>query len=232
MVEARTKLNTSMHRLLFAAAFFVTCAGACLPRAQCERAAAAPRQIRPVFLEGYLLVLGERYDVYFTLETAWAEGESSNWMESYRVEGGPPGYNGIRPELERLRTWVPNLTYVFDPRNPKVVHIIDARLLKRKGYGLNGVVRNFAYEGNLRGLVDALRKRGTKVSNEGLMSIGDMRPHDFETTVHTSAQRMGVRDAITRFLPLKGRRRIVWSSTTKLAPRAVSRIDFYGPVKR
>jgi hypothetical protein len=219
------------YKLLIAAALIVTSAGAYLSHTQERNAATNPQQSRTIFLEGYLLELGEKYDLYFTLETAWAEGEFSNWMENHKVKE-PPKLDGIQRELERLSKSVPHFTYAFDPTNPKVVHISDARLAQQNDYGLNGVVKSIDYKGTLARLVTALGERGIKVSAGSLSLIGDTRPRDHDTEVHVAAQKINVRDAITHFIPLEGRRRIIWSSTTKLGTGEVSHIVFYGSVRK
>jgi hypothetical protein len=65
-----------------------------------------------------------------------------------------------------------------------------------------------------------------------LSMIGDTRPRDYEMQVHVAAQKINVRDAITHFIPLEGRRRIIWTSTTKLGTGEVSHIVFYGSVRK
>jgi hypothetical protein len=215
------------HRLLVAAALVITLGGVQLSYTQGRKATADPQQPRTLFLEGYLLQVGEKYDLYFTLETAWMDGEPSNWMESYKLKS-PPKLDGIQRDLERLRMTVPNFTYNFDQANPKVIHIVDARLLGREAYGLDSQVNNIDYKGPLPGLVTALGERGINVSTARLMSIGDMRPRDNSTEVHVTAQNITVRDAITHFTPLEGRRRIMWDAATNLTSGGVSQIQFYG----
>jgi|SRR5215207_4520141 len=220
----------SKYRLLVTAALVLTLASAQFSRTQGRDAAAKSQRPQAIFLEGYLLQLGEKYGLYFTLETAWVSGEPSNWLESYRVKG-PPKLDGVRRDLERLKKYVPHFTYVFDKSNPKVVHVIDARLVGRKAYGPDSLVESINYKGALPGLVNSLGERGIKVSTARLAAIGDTRPRDYSTEVHVTAQNITVRDAITRFTPLEGRRRIIWDSTTNLIPDGVSQIQFYGSAK-
>ena len=215
------------YKLLVAAALIMTLACAYLYRAQDRQPVSSPRQARPTYLEGYLLELGRKYDVYFTLETAWDSGESTNWMESYEL-AGPPKLDGLQRELERLRETVPHFTYTFDEVNHKVIHVIDQRLAGQRAYGLDSVVSDIDYKGSLPGLVTVLGEKGIKVSTDRLGTIGDMRPRDYSTEVHVAAQNISARDAITRFTPLEGRRRIIWDATTNLAPGGVSQIQFYG----
>lgn len=216
---------------LIVAALSVIVAGTHFPGGQQGQTSRQPRQSRTTFLEGHLLKLGEEYDVYFTLEAAWEEGESSNWMEIQKIKEAPQ-HDGLQRELERLVNSVPHFTYTFDRTNPRVIHVADARLARQNEYGLDSVIQSIDYRGNPAGLVTALGARGIKVSAEILMTIGDPRPRDYDTEVRVAGRNISVRDAITHFTPLEGRRRILWVSTTKLAPGAVSQIDFFaGPKK-
>lgn len=215
------------YKLLVAAALIMTLACAYLYRAQDRQSGSSPRQARVTYLEGYLLQLGDKYDVYFTLETAWENGEPSNWMESYKLDG-PPKLDGLQRDLERLRKAVPHFTYTFNQVNPKVVHVVDERLAHQEAYGLECVIGDIDYTGPLPGLLTALGGQKIKVSTNTLGVIGDMRPRDSSTEVHVAAQNTTVRDAITLFTPLEGRRRIIWDATTNLAPGGMSQIQFYG----
>lgn len=221
----------SMYRLLIAAALVITSAGVYLSRAQKGRSAADNQQPQTALLESHLLRLGEHYDVYFTLETAWGEGEFVNWMENHKVKEVLER-DGLQRELERLRQSVPYFSYSFDLSNPKIVHIVDARLSQQGEYSLDRVVEKVNYKGTLRGLVALLAERGIKVAEGRLSLIGDLRPRDYSSEVRVVAQRITAREAITDFIPLEGRSRILWSSTTKLGPGEVTSIQFFGLTKR
>lgn len=218
------------YTLLVAAALSVVAAGTYLSRGQQGPPVRPPRQSRTTFLEGHLMRLGQEYDVYFTLETAWEGGEPANWMENYKIKE-PPKHDGLQRELERVAKSVPHFTYTFNPTNPRVIHVMDARLARQNEYGLDGVVKSLDYKGDLAGLVTALGERGIKVSAGTLGMIGDPRPRDRHTEVRAAGRNISVRDAITYFTPLEGGYRILWISTTKLAPGAVSQIEFFGGPK-
>jgi hypothetical protein len=220
-----------MYKLLIAVALIVTSAGVLLSPAQKRESVSESRPASTVFLEDYLLKLGEQYDVYFTVETAWQAGEHMNWMEQYSVKPLPAGA-GIQRHLEMLKETVPHFTYTFNYAKPKVIHIKDARLVQQPAYGMDAVLKSINYKGSWMGLVNALGGRGIKVSATGVILIGDPRARDYSTAVQVKGQNITARDAITNFIKLDGRRRILWLSTTKLSSREPSYLQLYAPVKK
>src|SRR5262245_52409137 len=77
----------------------------------------------------FLFRLGEKYDCFFTIEEAWEEGEPANSLEAKWVQRLPKKQN-LQQELEQLRQVVPNFTYEIDRTNPRIVHLIDSRLVQ------------------------------------------------------------------------------------------------------
>ncbi len=219
------------YKLLIAVALIVTWAGVQVSPAQKRESADESRPTSTVLLEDYLLKLGEQYDFYFTVETAWQAGEPMNWMEQYSVKQLSTE-EGIQRHLEMLKETVPHFTYTFNHANPKVIHIKDARLVQQPAYGMDAVLKSIHYKGSWMGLVKALGDRGIKVSAGGAVWIGDPRARDYSTDVQVKGQNITARDAITNFIQLAGRRRILWLSTTKLSPGEWSYIQLYAPVKK
>lgn len=168
------------YRILITVVLIVTSA-AIYVSAQNREGGSELRPSRTAFLEGYLLKLGEQYDVYFTLETAWQGKEFVNWMEQYEVRQLSKG-DGIQRELEMLTERVPYFTYAFNAANSRVIHIKDARLAQHPAYGMDDVI-NLNYKGSWMGLVNALGERGIKVSSTGPMWIGDPRARDYSTQI-------------------------------------------------
>ena len=220
-----------MYKLLIAVALIVASAGVHLSPAQKREGVSESPPTSTVFLEDYLLKLGEQYDVYFTVETAWQAGEHMKWMEQYSVRQLSTE-EGIQRNLEMLKETVPHFTYTFNYAKPKVIHIKDARLVQQPAYGMDGVLKSINYKGSWVGLVIALGERGIRVSTERVAWIGDPRVRDYYTDVQVKGQNITARDAITNFIQLAGRRRILWLSTTKLSLNELSYIQLYAPVKR
>ncbi len=220
-----------LYKPLIAVALIITSMGVHLLHAQQRESVNESRPTATVSVEDYLLKLGEQYDVYFTVETAWQAGEPMNWMEQYWVTQLSTK-EGIQRHLEMLKETVPHFTYTFNAANPKIIHIKDARLAEQPAYGMDGVLKSINYKGSWMGLVNVLSGRGIKVSAAGVIWIGDPRPRDFSTEVQVTGQNITARDAVTNFIQLEGRRHILWSSTIKLSPREQSYIQLYAPVKK
>ena len=73
------------YKPFIAVALIITSMTVHLSHAQRGEGVGESRPTSTVYLEDYLLKLGEQYDVYFTVETAWQAGEHMNWMEHYNV---------------------------------------------------------------------------------------------------------------------------------------------------
>ena len=183
-----------------------------------------------VFLVQYLAELGDAYDCFFTIEEAWKDGEPVNTMESYSAQS-PSRSENLQKNLEKLRQTVPNFTFEIDKGNPRIVHIMDIRLAQQKGYGLERVVKNIDFKGNVNDLVTAIGKQGIPVSQPVLTDTHEGMVRDYMTVVNVKGNDLKVRDALSNFIPLEGRSRIIWIARTKLGPGEISNIQFRGPRK-
>ena len=173
--------------------------------------------------------LGKDYDCFFTIEGAWKDKEPMNAMESRWVQRLSRG-NNLPQELEHLRKTVPNFTYEIDKANPRIVHIIDARLAQQRGYGLEGVINSIDFTGTVFDLVNAIGAQGIPVSSRGLTFTHEQP--DYRTVVHVNGKALKVRDALSNFISLEGHGRILWIARTKVEEGEVSYIHFYGPAKK
>lgn len=219
------------HRLAPIATLIVLLvAAAALPRVTGQEVTRDTPQPKVISLHYHLDQLGAAYDCYFTIETTWEEGETTRWMESYKLERTPKK-GDLSLELESLGRGVPNFSYTVDPRNPKIIHVIDARLALQKEYGLESVLKSIDFSGTLPNPVNAISQRGVPVSIGGAVFTSDYRPVDYITEVHIKGEGINVRDALTNFLTLEGRGRVLWIARTKLGQQE-SRIQFYGPAKK
>jgi len=220
------------YRLAFIASLIILAAvGATLPKARGKQILTRSSETKSTSLYYYLDQLGAAYDHYFTIEASWAEGEVTRWMESYKLKRSPKKEN-LGLELEELRRLVPHFTYTIDQKNPKIIHIMDVRLTGIQGYGLESVLKSIDFTGTLPNLVNAISQQGISVSVGGSVFTSDYRPLDFGTEVHVKGEALKVRDALTHFIPLEGRGRVLWVARTKLGQQATSSIQFYGPAKQ
>ena len=115
-------------------------------------------------LDHFLHELGRKYDTYFTIEETWADDQSVRLIRSARVRRLSKAESLVQ-ELEYLKKGVPNLTYELDQANPRIIHIIDSRLLSQKDYALERVIPSIDYNGPAYELADAIGKLGISISS-------------------------------------------------------------------
>jgi hypothetical protein len=181
-----------------------------------------------ILLPRLLEELGREQNRFFTIEEAWAEGESMNSIESQWLTRSSKR-SDLKSELEQLRESLPNLTFQIDKADSRFVHIIDARLATQKGYGLERTIDRIRFAGTGGELVEALIKRGIPFSPITLTSIHEHSSFNDSIPVRINGENLGVRDLLTRSIPLEKRtNRILWVARTRLGQGEVSYIYFYG----
>lgn len=170
---------------------------------------------RSILLERKLKDIGEKYDLYFTLETGLISGDRAQSLEGQEVPTASKT-TGLRNALERLRKSIPNLTYEYDRNNSRIVHIIDARLRKEKGYAMEKMIDSIEFEGFPVNLVNTVARKGINISASGSLSTTEALGVDFGTRLIVKEKNKRVRDILTNSIPLKGRGRILWIARTEL----------------
>lgn len=180
---------------------------------------------------GLLVELGNSHDRFFTIEEGWKDGESMNKMEAQWIEV-PPGNKSLDEEFQQLRQSVPYLTYEIDKSNPRIVHIIDARLPQQEEYAVESVLKSIDFAGTVNNLPTEIAKQGIRISSQTGFSIGGGEFPDRSTVVRITAEGLKVRDALSNFIPLDKRVRILWIARTKLAEGEVSYVHFPYPGKK
>ena len=187
-------------------------------------------ETRSVPLSELLMKVGETYDRFFTIEEAWKTGESMNSLEA-RLMRMSSESKTLEQELEQLRRSVPNLTYELDNRNPRIVHIIDARLAQTQGYGLESIIKNIDFAGSTSELVDSIGKQGIPVLPQRALFTNEFQ--DYGTVMHVKGEGLRVRDALSNFIPLDERKgRILWIARTKLGEGEVVYVYYPSPGKK
>jgi hypothetical protein len=180
-------------------------------------------------LTALLLKLGLKYNCYFTIEEAAADGESVNSMEAQWVQIRSAHLN-LEQELDQLHRTVPNLTYEIDRTNPRIVHLIDSRLARVDKYGLEGVIKTIDFKGTVNDLVSEVAERGFRISPQNFIFTHEQP--DFSTKVEVKGDNLKVREALSNFVLLEGRgSRVLWIARTKLAPGEVTYVFYPWPGK-
>jgi hypothetical protein len=170
--------------------------------------------------------IGYDYDYNFTIEDAWTESEPHRLLETYLAERPFRG-EGFQRELDHLRSQFPNLDFRVNALNPRIVHVLDARLRNQSNYGLEGMVKNLDFAGSLKELIAHLGRQGAPISSPRLIDIHEGYGIDFGTLIEAKGRNLSVRDALSLFVPLKERRRVLWIARTKLGLSEVSYVYFH-----
>jgi hypothetical protein len=193
---------------------------------QSKGTTASGSQIQPVPLAEFVHELGTKYDSYFTIETAWAEGESVDSMEASLVHK-LSGAGSLVQELEHLKKTVPNFAYEPGQANSRIIHIIDSRLSRQKDYALDRVIPSIDFSGPAHLLADALAKQGLPISSH-MTRFSQLDVEDYVTVVHIKAKNLRVRDVLSDFIPLDREVKVLWIARTRLGPRETTQIRFQG----
>lgn len=174
----------------------------------------------------FLEELANKYDCYVTLEEGWEEGGSRNELEGRLVQRGS-GQEGLQQELEYLRQVIPYLTYEIKEGSPRVTHLIDTRLLRQEGYGVERILQSIDFEGTINDLITTIGKQGVSITPETSFILGGIEFPDRSTRVNVKGEAVKVRDVLTKFVPVeRGRGRILWIARTKLTPGSVTTIYY------
>jgi hypothetical protein len=212
------------HRLNVLAAIIVLGVVAASPfRNWRSEAITQDSEERPKGLREILYGLGRDYDCFFTIENGSKEGEVGNKLEvelTRRIlEKG-----GLVRELEQLSQSVPNFSYESNPANSRIVHIIDARLRQQKGYSLDGSLASIDFTGTVNKLPSKIGKQGHSVAAP--TGMWSHEHADISTVVEVRGEGLTVRGALSNFVELQGRERILWIGKTKLEPGGVTYVYY------
>lgn len=169
-----------------------------------------------------LWALGKKYDVYFTIEHAGraVETQSMIWtIGIYAPWTGPncnylhDGSTDINQELLAIQRDLPDLGYVIDSRNHRIVHVYDRAADSQPGYPMSKVLAPFQFKGTEAGLVHSLYKAGILVS---FSYNGQDTPVDSDggeasrTRVDINTQSATVREILSSYEPADRQQRIMW----------------------
>jgi len=172
----------------------------------------------------HLYKLGNLYNCYFTIESAWTD-ENPKSIEYSEINVSEEK-DGLQSNLDYLQQTLPNFRYLINESNNRIIHIVDTRLLKQENYGLAMVMKNVDFSGYLRQLLDYIGKQGLPVIKETSFGTIEGAGVDFTTVVKVTGSNLQVRDVLSNYIPLDGRGRILWIARTKLGKGESSRVFF------
>jgi len=177
--------------------------------------AASSTRDHDITLIEVLVDLGTRSGVTFTIEEAVAKDGVMDHLRHFK-NGTLSKGSELKPALDFLVQTVPNFSYRSDPHNPKIIHIIDDRLIRRPGYALDQVVDNLEFSGRVGELVDAIARKGVPISSMGPFDASELMFTDFRSTLQLKGTGLVVRDILSDFISLTGRGPILWFAQTAL----------------
>ena len=173
-----------------------------------------PDEPRAVTLLAALEAIGTRQGVYFTIESAWSDGESSSVVESQMVPlpvAGPT----VEAELRTLSNAAPRLTVVASGSNPAIIHVVDSRLHRGRDYAIDINIPKLDFSGTTSELIAEIARLGIPVQNPAMLFTHELLVVDQLTRVRVAATGMQVRDVLSDFVPLAGRGRVLWVARTR-----------------
>lgn len=180
----------------------------------------------PLPLLDYLAELGKQYDYFFTLELASKVAEANDGLSSQWIQKVPQ--TDLQRELEQLRQDVSNFAYEVDTLNPRIIHVMDARLKQHRGYALESILKDINFTGRANDLPAEIGKQGIPIGPPLLMSFNEAR--DRTTVLQVKGVGLKVRDALSHFVPLEKRRsRILWIARTRLNQGDISYVYYPYP---
>jgi hypothetical protein len=189
----------------------------------------------------YLHNIGATYNCFFTIEEGWdlAVKEPSNHLESYIVENSAIDPNieqrktpNLSVLLDELRQSIPNFTFEVDQQRPNIIHIIDARLKKQTHYGLDSLLMDFTFRGAVEELLKAINKQEKLVTPTTTFGNYEALYVDSSSKVKVQGTNLLIRDALSNFISLKDRARVLWIARTRLDQESSTNVHFVGAPKR
>ena len=191
-----------------------------------------PAQSKGVQVRELLSEEGVKSGTTFTIEEAILKGGKLDRIRSFR-RPTPPAGTHLTALLDDLSQSIPNFTWYADPNNPKIIHVVDSQLLHWKGYALDRNIDEIHFTGTVSGLVEAIAAKGVPVSAVGTFDTQALAFTDFASKVQVDGTNLKVRDALSDFIPLRGRGPILWFAETHIdGSDTTSYIRFQGAPPR
>lgn len=153
--------------------------------------------------------LAEKVGCYFTLEKYYEHGSVSFPRASKRIDAST-----TQDAVRQLRAYGHEIVVIRSCIDPKVVHVIDARLFKIESYVMEKRI-DFEFSGKIGGVNWALEKKLPKQWRSKRGGIIGSLGTEHITQVSIKAKKQPVREMLTFCLPLKSYNRLLWITTTR-----------------
>ena len=186
---------------------------------------------KTIVLQDLLREMGNKYDCHFTMEIGLVSGDHIHSIANvYSIDRRDVTLAmqemNLTGALELLHNTVPHLTYKFNRFNPKIIHIIDSRLIHNKNYALEKIVGDISFDGKVSDLIDAIGQKGVAVSSRGAVDIYESMGIDYSTRLTVVERKKSVRDILSNSLTLKDRGRVLWIAETELGEGQITYVRF------
>jgi len=182
-----------------------------------------PESPNPTIAE-LLMELGEKNKTLFTLEEAAASGDGTN-IRTYRF-ARPEGNPSLTAILDAMARTVPNFRYSVDAENPRIIHIVDARLAQMGEYVLGEPVDRMDFSGPVYALLRAVSDRSGPISSIQIPGPYDLLPVDLRSTVKIQGDGMTAREALSQIPAREGKGGILWQAQTEPGKRQSTVLTF------
>lgn len=176
----------------------------------------------------FLFAVGDKLDCYFTIET-W-QPEEQHPSSFYDARSPDDKISSIDALIAKLKRDLPGVTVTRDPRNGRIIHLIDAGLLNQNRYALDKQA-SINFSGPLEDLPNELGKNMWYAVQRS-EPLGCDFQNDVVTMVKVRFEGKAIRQILTDAVPLKNYGRILWIAQTyahKSDNQPGSEITYIGP---
>jgi hypothetical protein len=162
--------------------------------------------------EEFLYSNGKQLDCQFTVEMWMSTVTRSSCFNGLLIHDEKLAT--IEALLAKLKRDIPKAQIIRDPRNPRIIHLVEKSLLEDKNY----VIEKSAaldFSGAIEDLPDALGKIAPGIGQSTGGVGGELASYvDGVTKVNVHIKREKIRDLLTDAVPLKTYGRILWVAKT------------------
>lgn len=182
-------------------------------------------------LEKLLNKIPSSIGLRFTIENAYADGEKFYNISSRQLPEIATNTITKNEVLDTLGKMFPEASIEVSVSEPNVIHIMDKRLHRFKGYALDQVLLDCEFTGTPHELLKYISKTVPSLQTMLALAVHRLRVQtsDRVTQVKFSGAKIVVRDALTNYLPLERYKNVLWVASTSLN-RNTTQVEFLGPI--
>jgi hypothetical protein len=167
-----------------------------------------PRQTAKCSVEAAAVRLRDQFGYSFTVERREQKaGPLADLSDPSITE--PTDLTNADDAIKYLRAQLSNVVVEVDAKNPKIIHLIDDKLVKDDNYAL-AATASLKYHGTPSGLVEDLGKlTNGRIGTPQMVSIGESSG-DYVTPIIVDADNLSLRSVLSDFIPPQAYHPIFW----------------------